>query len=240
MNTLNSKQQQAVRHVHTPLLVLAGAGSGKTRVITEKIAWLINHCDYKAKQIAALTFTNKAAREMKERVKQILDKNQSRGLTVSTFHTLGLKIIRSEVLALNLRKNFTIFDANDSKTLLKNLLLQEVSSNDLVEELIGELQYLIGNWKNACLLPEKINVSTIENQLNAELFVQLYQQYCDYLHSYNAVDFDDLILLPVLLFNSQPDILLKWQKKIRYLLVDEYQDTNIAQYRLVKLLTTEN
>jgi ATP-dependent DNA helicase Rep len=240
LKTLNSKQKQAVRHVHTPLLVLAGAGSGKTSVITEKISWLINHCNYNAKQIAAVTFTNKAAREMLERVKKILNKNQSRGLTVSTFHTLGLKIIRSEVSALNLLSNFTIYDANDSKALLKNLLLQEVTSNDLVEELITELQYLIGQWKNACLLPHKINISTLENQLNAELFVHIYQQYSDYLHSYNAVDFDDLILLPVLLFNSRPDLLLKWQKKIRYLLVDEYQDTNIAQYRLVKLLTTGN
>jgi len=242
LNTLNSKQQQAIRHVHTPLLVLAGAGSGKTRVITEKIAWLINHCDYKAKQIAAVTFTNKAASEMKERVKKILLPGQGRGLTVSTFHTLGLKIIRSEVHNLDLRKNFTIYDAQDSKALLKNLLLQEVSNNDSVEELIDECQHLIGQWKNACLLPDKINQSSgqidfIENNINGELFIRLYHKYNEYLHSYNAVDFDDLILLPVLLFNSQAQILLKWQKKIRYLLVDEYQDTNIAQYHLVKLLT---
>ncbi|MFK5985685.1 MAG: UvrD-helicase domain-containing protein [Pseudomonadota bacterium] len=240
MNTLNSKQQQAVRHVRSPLLVLAGAGSGKTRVITEKIAWLVNRCNYKANQIAAVTFTNKAAREMKERVKKVLPGNQSRGLTVSTFHTLGLKIIRSEAKQLDLRHNFTIYDANDSKALLKNLLVAQLSSADLVEELIGELQQLIGQWKNACLLPHRIKPSTLENQLNSELFILLYQQYNDYLHSYNAVDFDDLILLPVLLFNSQPQTLLKWQKKIRYLLVDEYQDTNIAQYRLVKLLASEN
>ena len=237
MNTLNSKQQQAIRHVHSPLLVLAGAGSGKTRVITEKIAWLINHCGYKAQHIAAVTFTNKAASEMKERVKKILVPGQGRGLIVSTFHTLGLKIIRSEVMNLDLRNNFTIYDAHDSKALLKTLLQQEVSSNDLVEELIDECQRLIGQWKNACLLPGQITLSSLESNANGELFIQLYQQYNEYLHSYNAVDFDDLILLPVLLFNSQPQILLKWQKKIRYLLVDEYQDTNIAQYRLVKLFT---
>ncbi len=240
MNTPNPKQQQAITHIHSPLLVLAGAGSGKTRVITEKIAWLINRCDYKAKQIAAVTFTNKAAREMKERVKHILPSSKIRGLTVSTFHTLGLKIIRSETSHLDLRTNFTIYDANDSKALLKNLLLAQVNSSDLVDELIGELQHLIGQWKNACLLPDKINTLTLENQVNAELFIHLYQQYNEYLHSYNAVDFDDLILLPVLLFYSQPQILLKWQKKIRYLLVDEYQDTNIAQYRLVKLLASAN
>jgi ATP-dependent DNA helicase Rep len=239
LNKLNNKQQQAVHHIKTPLLVLAGAGSGKTSVITEKIAYLIQQYDLKAKNIAALTFTNKAAKEMKERVKKILPKQQSRGLTVSTFHTMGLKIIRSEIKQLDFRPNFTIYDANDSKTLLKNLLLDEVKSSELVEEMLDELQYLIGQWKNACLLPDTINSATLENQLNAELFINLYRQYNDYLHSYNAVDFDDLILLPVLLFNTHPQILLKWQKKIRYLLVDEYQDTNIAQYRLVKLLTAK-
>jgi len=237
LNSPNKKQQQAIRHVHTPLLVLAGAGSGKTRVITEKIAWLINHCGYKAKQIAAVTFTNKAASEMKERVKKILVGGQSRGLIVSTFHTLGLKIIRSEVHNLDLRANFTIYDANDSKALLKNLLLQETSNSESVEELIDEVQRLIGQWKNSCLLPQNIQLSTLENQIHGDLFINIYQQYNEYLHSYNAVDFDDLILLPVLLFNSQPQTLLKWQKKIRSLLVDEYQDTNIAQYRLVKLFT---
>jgi len=246
LNSLNTKQQQAVRHIHTPVLVLAGAGSGKTRVITEKIAYLIRDCDYKAYNIAAVTFTNKAAKEMTARIKALLAGPLTRGLTVSTFHTLGLKIIRSEAASLDLHSGFTIYDADDSKTLIKNLLQQQFKDNDLCAELADELQYFISKWKNECLLPEQV-IPYLAKQRdsddfyheNLNLFIEYYQQYRQHLKTYNAVDFDDLILLPLKLFEQFPHIKAKWQAKIQYLLVDEYQDTNTAQYELVKTLVAD-
>lgn len=246
LENLNSKQKQAVKHVHTPVLVLAGAGSGKTRVITEKIAYLICECGIKAHHIAAVTFTNKAAREMTSRIKELLPGPATRGLTVSTFHTLGLKIIRSEASTLELHSGFTIYDADDSRSLLKNLYQQQFSDNELCTELADDTQYYISKWKNECLLPDQVS-SYLSHQTssddyyheNINLFIDYYHQYTRHLRTYNAVDFDDLILLPLKLFEQHPDIRSKWQAKIQYLLVDEYQDTNTAQYDLVKILVAE-
>jgi len=186
LNTLNSKQKQAVKHVHTPVLVLAGAGSGKTRVITEKIAYLIQGCGYKAHNIAAVTFTNKAAREMKSRTKELLPGSTSRGLMVSTFHTLGLKIIRSEAAALDLHSGFTIYDADDSKSLLKNLLQQQFKDNDLCAELADDIQNFISKWKNDCLLPDEV-LAYIQSQQNNpqasdEYFHDNINLFIDYYH----------------------------------------------------------
>ncbi|SJM91318.1 DNA helicase Rep [Crenothrix polyspora] len=230
MSKLNPQQNAAVKAIDHPLLVLAGAGSGKTRVITEKIAYLVKQ-GIAARHIAAVTFTNKAAREMKHRVAKLLDSTNSRGLRVSTFHSLGLDILRAESKTLGYKSGLTLFDEQDKHTLLRNLITHGAKNCDIdnVDSYAGQ----IGQWKNAFITPEQSLSLARGDQLPA---AQLYVDYTRSLKAYNAVDFDDLILLPVLLFQQHPAVLEKWQNKIRYLLVDEYQDTNVTQYQLVKLL----
>ena len=232
MSKLNSQQQAAVKIIDRPLLVLAGAGSGKTRVITEKIAYLIRQ-GVAARHIVAVTFTNKAAREMQSRVAKLIDAKSSRGLRVSTFHSLGLDILRKEHKTLDYKSALTLFDDHDKQTLLKNIISQDTNKHYDVDQLNQYVQQ-IGNWKNAFITPEQALQTSV---IGLAIIAKLYNNYTRSLKAYNAVDFDDLILLPVLLFQKHPNILEKWQHKIRYLLVDEYQDTNITQYQLVKLLT---
>lgn len=228
MQGLNPQQQAAVTHLGTPLLVLAGAGSGKTRVITQKIAWLIRKGVHSADQIAAITFTNKAAREMRERASKLLSKEEAKGLTVATFHTLGLNIIKREAKRLGYKSNFSILDAQDSSAILKELAHKE----DIEEA--ENLRWMISRWKNDFIAVEQaeLQASTSDEKLAARLYAQYQRQ----IKAYNAVDFDDLIVLPVQLFEQYPDALHYWQNKLRYLLVDEYQDTNACQYRLIRLL----
>lgn len=228
---LNPAQKEAVKYVGSPLLVLAGAGSGKTSVITRKIAWLIQQCDMPAKHIAAVTFTNKAAREMKQRVADILQGGTGKGLTVCTFHRLGLDIIQREAATAGRKAGFSIFDDQDSKALLKDLMLDHSDSG---ADLLDLCQHQISQWKNQCLLPEAV-VGLAQNPQEVRI-VELYKRYEQALTSYNAVDFDDLIALPVRLLEHHEEVRNRWQNKIRYLLVDEYQDTNTSQYRLVQLL----
>ncbi len=229
MDKLNPQQQAAVKIIDKPLLVLAGAGSGKTRVITEKIAYLIKS-GLPARQIAAVTFTNKAAREMLSRVSKLIDKQQARGLRVSTFHSLGLEILRKEHKALAYKPGISLFDEQDKLTLLKNLIAQnKLGDNEQAEAYAWQ----IGQWKNAFTSPPQAVLGLPPDQ---QFLSQLYADYNSSLKAYNAVDFDDLILLPVHLFQQQQDILEKWQNRIRYLLVDEYQDTNLSQYELIKLI----
>ena len=231
---LNPQQQQAVEYVSGPCLVLAGAGSGKTRVIINKIAHLIEHCGYLPKQIAAVTFTNKAAREMKERVAHSIGKEKSKGLIVSTFHTLGFDIIKREYKALGFKSNMTLFDEHDQLALLKELtadVLQE--DKDLLRELIS----VISNWKNDLVSPKQ--AYALAKDAKYQSFAKCYERYAAQIRAYNALDFDDLIMLPTLLFRQNEEVRSKWQEKIRYLLVDEYQDTNTSQYELIKLLVGE-
>ena len=231
---LNPQQQQAVEYVSGPCLVLAGAGSGKTRVIINKIAHLIGKCGYLPKQIAAVTFTNKAAREMKERVAQSIGKESSKGLIVSTFHTLGFDIIKREYKHLGFKANMTLFDEHDQMALLKELtadLLQE--DKELLRTLINR----ISNWKNDLCSPQQ--AMTLARDKQEQTFAHCYDRYNKQLRAYNALDFDDLIMLPTLLFKQNAEVRSKWQEKIRYLLVDEYQDTNTSQYELIKLLVGE-
>ncbi|CSC65629.1 ATP-dependent DNA helicase rep [Vibrio cholerae] len=231
---LSPRQDEAVKYVSGPCLVLAGAGSGKTRVITNKIAYLVQQCGYKARNIAAVTFTNKAAREMKERVAQTLGKGESRGLMVSTFHTLGLNIIRREFKALGLKAGFSLFDDQDQLALLKELTEKQLDGD---KDLLRLLLSTISNWKNDMLTPPQAKaMAKGEQQL---LFAHCFELYQKQMQSYNALDFDDLILLPVLLLRSNEEVRQRWQNRIRYLLVDEYQDTNTSQYELVKLLVGE-
>ncbi|CAB5531163.1 DNA helicase Rep [Providencia hangzhouensis] len=228
---LNPSQQQAVEFVDGPCLVLAGAGSGKTRVITNKIAHLIRQCGYQPRQIAAVTFTNKAAREMKERVAQTLGKKEARGLIISTFHTLGLEIIKREYKALGIKANFSLFDDQDQMTLLKELtfdLLEE--DKDLLKQLISA----ISNWKNDLISPQQV-IGQARSEKEHH-FAECYRRYELHLKSCNVLDFDDLISKPTLLLYQNEEVRERWQQKIRYLLVDEYQDTNTSQYQLVKLL----
>ena len=228
---LNPGQNDAVNYISGPCLVLAGAGSGKTRVITNKIAYLVRECDIPARYIAAVTFTNKASREMKERVAQTLGRKEARGLKVSTFHTLGLRIIKAEVKTLGLKAGFSLFDDKDSMTLLKDLTDVELGGD---KEQLQLLQSCISNWKNDLLLPEQLLKRT--SSAGEAEFAEFYQRYQNHLRAYNALDFDDLILLPTLLLKHNETVRQKWQSRIRYLLVDEYQDTNTSQYELVRLL----
>ncbi|MGR9088248.1 MAG: DNA helicase Rep [Gammaproteobacteria bacterium] len=230
MSKLNPEQLAAVKAIDHPLLVLAGAGSGKTRVITEKIAYLVKQ-GTPARHIAAVTFTNKAAREMKTRVSRLLDDKQSRGLRVSTFHSLGLDILRAEHKTLGYKPGMTLFDEQDKLTLLRNLISHGCKDCDVDQA--DRYAWQIGQWKNAFVTPEQATVAATPEQHPA---ARLYAGYTRSLKAYNAVDFDDLILLPVLTFQQYQPILEKWQNKIRYLLVDEYQDTNVTQYQMVKLI----
>ncbi|WGE58233.1 DNA helicase Rep [Actinobacillus equuli] len=228
---LNDQQQQAVEYVKGACLVLAGAGSGKTRVIINKIAHLIAHCGYSPKQIAAVTFTNKAAREMRERVAHSIGKENSKGLTISTFHTLGFEILKREYKLLGFKSGMTLFDEHDQLALLKHLLPENVAEDkDLLKALIST----ISNWKNDLLSPEMVLTRVRDER--ERVFSHFYQLYQNQLKAYNALDFDDLIMLPVLLFHQFPEAKARWQQKVRYLLVDEYQDTNTSQYELIKLL----
>ncbi|MFH0257817.1 DNA helicase Rep [Vibrio rumoiensis] len=231
---LNPRQDEAVKYVSGPCLVLAGAGSGKTRVITNKMAYLVQQCGYQARHIAAVTFTNKAAREMKERVGQTLGKKEARGLMVSTFHTLGLNIIRREYKALGLKAGFSLFDDQDQLALLKDLTEEQLDGD---KDLLRQLLSRISNWKNDMLTADQVKAQASSEQ--DHLFAFCFEKYLNQMKAYNALDFDDLIAMPVLLLKTNSDVRERWQSKIRYLLVDEYQDTNTSQYELVRLIVGE-
>ncbi|WP_420030575.1 DNA helicase Rep [Pseudomonas oryzihabitans] len=233
MSKLNPRQAEAVAYISGPLLVLAGAGSGKTSVITRKIAYLVQQCGIRAQYICAVTFTNKAAREMKARVASLLKTDEGRGLTVSTFHNLGLNIIRREYAHLGYKPGFSIFDEGDIKALLTDIMQKEYQGDDGLDE----IKNYIGNWKNDLILPDEAleKARTPKEQTAAVVYLH-YQRT---LKAYNAVDFDDLILMPVKLFQEHPEVLERWRNRIRYMLVDEYQDTNTSQYLLVKMLVQE-
>lgn len=234
-NQLNPRQKEALLHVSGPLLVLAGAGSGKTSVITQKIAHLINECNIPAERITAMTFTNKAAREMKGRVQKLLPSEKTRGLSISTFHHFGLQFLRYELLHTPLKGNFSIMDSDDSKRLLAELMVRDNLSGAERGDLLSLAIKMISDWKNDLLEPKDAS-QTIDKKEDL-IFAHLYELYERHLRAYNAVDFDDLIVLPVKILRENAQVRQKWQNRIRYLLVDEYQDTNTAQYELVKLLT---
>ncbi|MES2038173.1 MAG: UvrD-helicase domain-containing protein [Pseudomonadota bacterium] len=228
---LNTPQRNAVNYMDGPCLVLAGAGSGKTRVITQKIVNLIELHGYDPKHIAALTFTNKAALEMQERIAKLLaEPRQARQLTVSTFHSLGVKILRQEAQALGLKDRFSIMDSDDCFSLVQDLAI----TTD--KQLIRRIQTAMSLWKNGLVDPE-VALKQAQDEDEA-IAARVYRSYVATLSAYQAVDFDDLIRLPVELFRSNEQVRDKWQRRLRYLLVDEYQDTNTCQYELVKLLVT--
>ncbi len=230
MSELNPRQRAAVKYIDGPLLVLAGAGSGKTRVITQKISYLVKECGIAPSNIAAVTFTNKAAREMKARVASLLPGKDGRGLKVSTFHTLGLNILKREHKVLGYKPGFSIFDAQDSLALFKQLMRKEFDGG---EEQAQQMQWKISRWKNDMLTPQQA-LACAEGDVIHIAAAEMYEHYLRHMKAYNALDFDDLILLPVRLFAQFGEVREAWQNRIRYLLVDEYQDTNATQYELVK------
>lgn len=233
---LNAAQRAAVHALDGPCLVLAGAGSGKTRVITAKIAHLLEASHFEAKQIAAVTFTNKAAIEMRERIRKRLDgqRNQENKpirasqLTICTFHSLGLQILRLEATALGLKPQFSILDASDCFGLIQ----EQLATTD--KQWIRRVQSQISLWKNANVTAEAALAQAEDNDTQQAALV--YRNYDATLRAYQAVDFDDLIRLPALILGRDEHLLLRWQNRLRYFLIDEYQDTNACQYDLIKLL----
>ena len=230
--SLNPQQRAAVEYCDGPMLVLAGAGSGKTRVITEKIAHLIRRKNLAASKIAAITFTNKAAREMRERVGKLVKGDDADALTVCTFHALGLKFLQIEHARANLRRGFSVLDADDSQGMIK-----ELAPKGIKPDALFALQSLVSRAKNEGFSPEQA-AARAQGAREREA-AQIYAAYQKRLAAFNAVDFDDLIRLPLAVLEGDAEARDGWRERLRYLLVDEYQDTNSAQYRLIKALAGE-
>jgi len=232
LRSLNTNQKAAVRYTGGPLLVLAGAGSGKTSVITNKIAFLVRERGVAPSNIVAVTFTNKAAREMKARVANLLHGRDSDGLIVSTFHSLGLRILREHLAAAGLRPGFSIYNTDDCESVLVRLMRTTYPGR---ERFATAVHGQISRWKNALVSPEQVAADPPPDEI-AEMASALYLPYQTHLAAYNALDFDDLIFAPIRLFDRHPEIQQGWRDRVHALLVDEYQDTNLAQYELVRRL----
>ena len=225
---LNPAQRKAVLYLDGPCLVLAGAGSGKTRVITQKVAYLLRECGYAARNVVALTFTNKAAREMSERIRGLVDPRLAKGLVVSTFHSLGLRFLREEAAHAGLKKQFSILDSTDALAIIQELL----ATTDKAR--LRSVQQSISLWKNGLIGPDEAAMSAASpSDVEA---ARVYRDYSATLAAYQAVDFDDLIRLPAMLLETNAEVRSRWQSRVHYMLVDEYQDTNVCQYRMVQAL----
>jgi ATP-dependent DNA helicase Rep len=229
-DTLNPAQLEAVFHLHSPCLVLAGAGSGKTRVIVQKIAKLLQS-GLEAKQIAAITFTNKAAQEMRERAKALVGSRAAKDLAVSTFHSLGVRLLRSDGERVGLKPQFSIMDSDD----VLGILREAGGTTDA--KLARRWQWTISLWKNQGL--DSGGASRAATDDDGHVAARVMQRYEERLAAYQAVDFDDLIGLPLKLLQREADVRAKWQDSFRHILVDEYQDTNAVQYELLKALVGE-
>ena len=237
LGRLNPRQRDAVLHMDGPLLILAGAGSGKTRVITFRAAYLI-HSGVPASSVLAVTFTNKAAREMKERVSKILKGQSTDSPLVSTFHSLCLHILRKEIERLGYRKDFTIYDTSDQLSLLRNMLT-DVKFYDKTFK-VENLLERISRSKNDFQSKKKTHPRQKDAHEDIDVLTDvLYPKYLEALKGLNALDFDDLLLLTLRLFREHPDVLEKYRQRFRYLMIDEYQDTNRIQYDFIKLLAGE-
>ena len=231
LSKLNKEQLEAVKHIDGPMLVLAGAGSGKTKVLTNRIAYLIEQGVYE-QNILAITFTNKAAKEMKERVISLIG-SRANSIQISTFHSLGLKIIKENSQKLNLEKNFTILDSDDTLTLVKKIL-KEMDLNPKFYN-AKDIRNKISSAKNDLITPDKYSKLEFDKNI-----VEVYQRYTKKLLKGNSVDFDDLLMLPIKLFRTYKETLKYYQDKYKYVLIDEYQDTNEAQYIFSRMLCSEH
>ena len=225
---LNEKQKEAVLHKEGPMLVLAGAGSGKTKVLTNRIAYLIEE-GISPSNILAITFTNKAAKEMKERVYQLIG-TDAKYIQISTFHSLGLKILKENYSFLGYDKNFIILDSDDTLTIIKKLM-KDLNMNPKYYN-AKEIRSKISSAKNELITPEKFGKIEFDEKI-----VTLYKKYCSKLKLGNSVDFDDLLILPIQLFQLSENIKETYQERYKYILIDEYQDTNQAQYIFSKILS---
>ncbi len=234
IETLNPNQQEAVRTTDGPILVLAGAGSGKTKVLTMKIAYLIEHNQVNPLSILAITFTNKAAKEMKSRVLSLLG-NIAYRIQISTFHSFGLLVVKENYDKLNFKPNFTILDSDDSLSIIKKIMRElNLDTNHFNPKVIRSR---ISGAKNEMMSPD--DYEKYANSEFEQLVVTIYRKYQDKLLINNSLDFDDLLILPIKLFKSHPEILQEYQERFKYILIDEYQDTNEAQYNLVKMISAK-
>ena len=229
---LNKEQYEAATTIEGPVLVLAGAGSGKTRVLTYRIAHMVEDLGIPYYNILAITFTNKAAGEMKERIQSLIDDNIN-NMWVSTFHSCCVRILRREIDKLGYNKNFAIYDSSDQKTLVKECMKElNINDKDIDEK---EIISKIGNQKDLLISADEYKRQN-ENDFRKNKIAEAYLLYQKRLKNSNALDFDDLIFKTVELFKKHPEVLEFYQKKFKYIMVDEYQDTNKAQYELVRLL----
>ena len=231
LENLNDKQKEAVNVTEGPLLVIAGAGSGKTKVLTTKVAHLVLDCNVSPENILAITFTNKAAREMKDRIISMVG-NIAYQIQISTFHSFGLSILKNHYDKVGLEKNFTILDSDDCNTLIKNIL------KDMnVDENYKGIRNIISNNKNSLISP--VEYERFVNTDYDKIVLEVYERYQNRLKRNNSVDFDDLLYLPIVLFKNNKDVLEEYQNKYKYVLIDEYQDTNEAQYKLTKMICSK-
>ncbi|MBQ8891629.1 MAG: UvrD-helicase domain-containing protein [Bacilli bacterium] len=232
LKDLNERQIEAVKCTEGPLLVLAGAGSGKTKVLTTRIAYLIEQ-GISPDNILAITFTNKAAGEMKSRIGRLIG-YYARNMQISTFHSFGLTLIKENFEYLGYDKNFVIFDSDDSLTIVKKIIKEMNLDKDQFNP--KAIRNKISSLKNE-LIDSSMYKKYVATDFD-EIVYKVYQKYEDSLYQNNSLDFDDLLVLPIKLFTKKPDILLKYQNKFKYILIDEYQDTNEAQYKLTKMLAS--
>lgn len=235
LSQLNDRQEEAVLHFEGPLLILAGAGSGKTRVLTHRIAYLIEHHQVNPYQILALTFTNKAANEMRERVDRIVSFG-ARSVWVSTFHSTCVRILHRFIDHIGYDRSFTIYDSDDQKSLMKDICKHlNIDTKKYREK---SFLNVISNAKNELKTPEQYAEETA-GEYDRKLFAKVYKEYQKRLRQNNALDFDDLIMKTVELFRAEPEILEQYQNRFRFIMVDEYQDTNTAQFMLLGLLASK-
>ncbi len=232
LQTLNPQQREAVLHTEGPLLLLAGAGSGKTGVVTHRIAHLVGTKGVAPEQVLAVTFTNKAAREMQERVARLVGPRQAAAITLSTFHSLCARILRSDIESLGYKRNFSIYGASDQQHLVRDLMAAIDADHGLNAD---HILWKISDAKNRLIAPDRLG-PCMEGDVIGAMVRRVYPEYQKSLKSYNALDFDDLLMLTVRLFDEHPQVLERYQERFRYVMVDEYQDTNAAQFELVRRL----
>ena len=241
LEQLNTEQRLAVQHIEGPLMVIAGAGSGKTRVLTFRIVHLLNS-GISPHNILSLTFTNKASKEMRNRIESITGESNAKSLWMGTFHSVFSKILRFEAEKLNYPSNFTIYDTDDSKSLVRSIIKELNLDKDIYK--VGPIRNKISSLKNNFITPigynnhsELIQKDKIAKRTE---FGRIYQMYIQRCEKASAMDFDDLLLKTYQLLENHPDVLLKYQEKFKYILIDEYQDTNHVQYLIIKKLAALN
>ncbi len=236
LDKLNPEQKKAVTTTHGPLMIIAGAGSGKTRVITYRIAYLIHRNLCSPEQILALTFTNKAAQEMRERIESLLGEGSTRGLWIGTFHSNFARLLRNHASKIDFDSNFSIYDADDSKKIIKEVMAELGLATDLISP--NAVHSMISQAKNKFVLPARF--AETASDFVSEKVSEVYLKYDEVLRKNNAMDFDDLLIKPIQLFNYHPDVLNAYQERFQFLMIDEYQDTNRAQYVVSKQMAARH